>query len=109
MSMVGQSSSTDGGDSAAIAERSADVARTLEKPGIDGNQSDVLLIGEDEQPAKPATNSASVPNATDRLTSLPIDPAEVFQTVVPRLSIAAKPWQPQGRLWHRQKSSLRRA
>src|SRR5262245_57727511 len=65
MSTVGQSVSIDGGDSAAAsAERSAGVACTVEKPGIDGNQSE--LVDADEHPAKARASSDAAPHAPMR-------------------------------------------
>src|SRR5262249_40962436 len=69
MSTVGQSVSTDGnGSAAAIAERSAGVVCTGEKPGIDGNQSELPPPEKDEQPTRPRATSAPTPTAADRLT-----------------------------------------
>src|SRR6266545_2215588 len=61
MSSDGQSVSIDGPGSAAIAERSAGVACTAEKPGIDPNQSE--FVDTDEQPASAKASSAAAPHA----------------------------------------------
>src|SRR5262249_46640273 len=72
MSTVGQSVSTDGSDSAAIAERSAGVVCTVENPGTDGNQADAPPPEpppeRDEQPTRPRASPAAMPTAANRLT-----------------------------------------
>src|SRR3954471_10282561 len=114
MSSDGQSFSIDGsqGVSAAIAERSPDVAWTLENPGTDGNQSETPLLENDEQPASAKPSSAAPANAglsiatwppTVRSTECPV-PIKTACVVNSRPLavplIAGQPWQSQGRFCH---------
>src|SRR5262245_46271402 len=106
MSTVGQSLSTSirGVSAAAIAERSAGVACTLEKPGIDPNQSVEPLMDEQPASAVAAVSRAAAAHSSPRnrsteyaLPALPIDLPDVRTAIPLPALIAAQPWRSQGR------------